>query len=554
MQPLTVPGTLDSLDEIGKYVLSAASQAGLERKRAYALRLAVDEIATNIALHGYGEHGLEGAITVRADIDDHSLTIFMEDAAVPYDPTRRPPPTEEELSLPLEERQIGGLGVYLAIQGADKFLYRRIGDRNRNLFIMNRAVHGRLLVADDKEEIRDDLSRMLSRLGYTVTCVGDGNQALQALSTQPFDLALIDVDAPGADALQCLERIKADNALRSIPVLILAPPDRLVQAEQCIKSGAEDYLTPPFHPIVVQARVAACLEKQRVRIAEEALKESEKYERDVQIARGIQLSFLPETLPQPPGFEIAAWFEPARDVAGDFYDAFPLTHDRVALVLGDVCDKGVGAALFMALFRSLIRAFAQQHYSSGLLDLDGPLGTGSGSGQSQSFRRRALPTIGALPLRNAVELTNNYIINNHGNTAMFATLFMAVLDPNTGSLLYINAGHEPPVIFTPGNIRSRLRPSGPAVGMMPDTTFEVQQAQLEPGEMLLVYTDGVTEAKDPDRQLFGERRLLAMLEEPTLTAADLLARIEAGLRTHIAKAAQFDDITMLAVGRAAAGS
>lgn len=201
----------------------------------------------------------------------------------------------------------------------------------------------------------------------------------------------------------------------------------------------------------------------------------------------------------------------------------------------------------MALFRSLLRAFAQQHYSSNLLDANQPATVG---GLGPAGRRRTLPSIGTLALKNAVELTNNYMINNHGQTAMFATLFMAVLDPSTGALIYVNAGHEPPVIFRGSNIRARLRPNGPAVGMMPDTAYEIEQAQLEPGETLLIYTDGVTEAKSPEGHLFTEKRLLTMLDGPSVPPGDLLARIEAGVRAHIANAAQFDDITMLAVTRA----
>ena len=455
MRSLTAPGRLESLASIAEYVQEAAAEGGLDQKRAYALRQAVDEIATNVITHGYQEAGREGEVYVRADIDEQAVAITLEDTGVAYDPTRQPPPTAEELSRPLEERQIGGLGVYLAIQNADKFMHRRIGDRNRNVFVMNRAVHGRLLIVDDHKEHQEILTRNLTRLGYTPACVDDGEQALAVLSQTKYDLVLLGLGSPRLNALEVLERMKADNALRGIPVLMLTAEDEVPEAERLIKAGAEDYLSEPFSPVMVQARVSACLERQRVRIAEEALKESEKYEHDVQIGRQIQLSFLPDTLPQPAGWEVAALFEPAREVAGDFYDAFSLTHDRVGLVLGDVCDKGVGAALFMALFRSLIRAFAQQHYSSRLLDDLAP-SLAAAPRDGPSGRRRVLPTGGTLALKNAMELTNNYIIDNHGETAMFATIFFGVLDPDTGTLLYVNGGHEPPVIFTPGHVQRAL--------------------------------------------------------------------------------------------------
>lgn len=136
MQPLIVSGTLDSLGAIAKYVMAAAAAAGLDKKTSYNLRLAVDEIATNIIIYGYQEAATEGVLALHADLDEQSLTISIEDTGVPYDPTQKSAP--DDLDKPLEQRQIGGLGIYLAIQGVDKFIYERVGDRNRNIFIVNR--------------------------------------------------------------------------------------------------------------------------------------------------------------------------------------------------------------------------------------------------------------------------------------------------------------------------------------------------------------------------------------------------------------------------------
>lgn len=140
MQFLTVPGTLDSLKPIADFVLAAAAEIGLEKKAAYKLRLAVDEIATNIILHGYEEAGLNGEIHISAAIDDQKLEIALEDRAIPYDPANTEAVEAAEFQRPLEERRMGGLGVYLAIQGVDQFRYERIGDCNRNIFIVNRPV------------------------------------------------------------------------------------------------------------------------------------------------------------------------------------------------------------------------------------------------------------------------------------------------------------------------------------------------------------------------------------------------------------------------------
>ena len=137
MESLNVPGKLESLSAIAKYVMAAASAAGLDKKASYRLRLAVDEIATNIITHGYEESGREGEVEIQAKIDEKSLTLWIEDTGEAYDPTQKEAVAEGMLNRPLEDRPIGGLGVFLAIDGVDKFLYERVGDRNRNIFVVN---------------------------------------------------------------------------------------------------------------------------------------------------------------------------------------------------------------------------------------------------------------------------------------------------------------------------------------------------------------------------------------------------------------------------------
>jgi len=139
MNTFTVPATLDSLSDIAVFVLKAADDAGLDRQARYRLRLAVDELATNVVNYGCSAAGRTGArpgsIDLRAEMNDRTLTVVMEDAGAPFDPTRQPPP---RLDLPPDEREIGGLGIFLALQGVDQYHYERVGDRNRSVFIVNR--------------------------------------------------------------------------------------------------------------------------------------------------------------------------------------------------------------------------------------------------------------------------------------------------------------------------------------------------------------------------------------------------------------------------------
>jgi len=137
MKPLTVPGTLDSLALIREHVRAAAAEAGLDRKHAYRLELAVDEIATNIVNHGYRETGRTGDVVVRARVNAHTLTVTLEDTAVAFDPRSLKRP--EQIDLPMADRPIGGLGIFLAIENVDEFRYEYVKDHNRNIFVMKRS-------------------------------------------------------------------------------------------------------------------------------------------------------------------------------------------------------------------------------------------------------------------------------------------------------------------------------------------------------------------------------------------------------------------------------
>jgi sigma-B regulation protein RsbU (phosphoserine phosphatase) len=261
-----------------------------------------------------------------------------------------------------------------------------------------------------------------------------------------------------------------------------------------------------------------------------------KIEHDVQVGRQIQADFLPDVLPQPEGWEIEAFFQPAREVAGDFYDAFLIDDNQVGFVIADVCDKGVGAALFMALTRSLIRAF-------GWINNRTNPRSGGTSPENQMLDFIAM---GLDP----IALTNNYIAQIHEKMNMFVTLFFGMLDPERGVLTYINAGHNPPVLLdSTGKIKARLTLTGPAVGMLPNITYTSRQLTIEPGDVLFLFTDGVPETHNPAGKLFTEKRMLELLSEPTPDAAVLIKRIVHELKDFMSTANPFDDITMLALRR-----
>ncbi|HET9908976.1 MAG TPA: PAS domain S-box protein [Anaerolineales bacterium] len=247
-------------------------------------------------------------------------------------------------------------------------------------------------------------------------------------------------------------------------------------------------------------------------------------ERDLEIGRQIQSGFFPEKLPHIPGWEIAAHFNAARQVAGDFYDAFKIKNSNFsAFVIADVCDKGVGAALFMVLFRSLLRAFSETTITR------------------TDVREKLL---------NIIVSTNNFIAEYHGKSNMFATLFFGVLDPETGTLYYVNGGHEPPIILdAQGNVTQRLMPTGPAVGMFTEMVFRVEQIDFNEGDMLIGFTDGTTDAKNASGKQFTEDRLLQSVSKPWTSNFSMLYQLNSRLQEHIGAQNQFDDITLISIRR-----
>lgn len=251
-------------------------------------------------------------------------------------------------------------------------------------------------------------------------------------------------------------------------------------------------------------------------------------EREFEIGRQIQAGFLPDSVPQPKGWEIAAILKPAREVAGDFYDVFRLPHGRIGLVIADVCDKGLGAALFMTLFRSLIRAASNIGFHE----------------RKDNQTRKTT----ADHLINAISFTNNYIHQTHGRTSMFATIFYGILDLHDGILTYINAGHLPPILVDQTGMVTHLRPTGPAVGVIPDTYYKINKIRVQPGDTLFSYTDGVTDTAKFTGETLSLDALLPFINQDN-SLQRILEKIQDDIETFAEGVKQIDDITMLAIRR-----
>ena len=381
-----------------------------------------------------------------------------------------------------------------------------------------KARTARILVVDDNETNRDMLARRVSRLGHQPVEAGDGRQALDILATEDFDMVLLDIMMPVMNGYQVLEHMHADPRLRHVPVVVVSALDEMDSVVRCIEMGAEDYLFKPINSVMMTARVNAALEKKWLRDTEQAYVAAIR--REMELGRQIQSDFLPASLPDIPGWQIDACFDPAYEVAGDFYDAFTLGQDRLCAIIADVSGKGVGAAIFMALIRSLLRAFSDQNQA------------------------------GPADILDAVARTNAYVIRHHQHeTCTFATLFFGVLDTTNGALSYVNAGHLPPMLLRANGTCQQLLPTGPLVGVADNIPYRMGATSMQPGDTLVAYTDGVTEAASPTGELFGAERLQTVLTPVPEDARAALQRVMEAVRVHADGNDFSDDLTILAIHR-----
>ncbi len=392
----------------------------------------------------------------------------------------------------------------------------------------------RVLVVGPAGAARDGLGLLVRTEGYLVDLAGGCEEALTKLRADAFALVMLEAPRSDPDGERFLALLRKDDALAPLPVIAVAAAEDLEAISRWLELGADDHLPRVFSPAMLRARLRAALDHRRLR-------DAENLKSEMAVARSIQRDFLPESLPVTHGVELKAVLHPAREVSGDFYDVFTLPPSgTIVMVVGDVCDKGVGAALFMALFRSLIRASAD------------PVGGGAIQmiGGRRTLVRQSLEAATPADLLTRVAgFTNDYIARLHGRTNMFATVFLAALDPMTGYFDYVNAGHEPALVIASDGSTLALRPTGPALGLLPEQLFTAGEGQLYRDECLFAFTDGVAEARNPAGEAFGNERLQAALRASGSSAGDVVRGVVEAVRTFIGSAEPHDDLTLLAATR-----
>ena len=374
---------------------------------------------------------------------------------------------------------------------------------------------GRILVVDDQAINRELLTRRLEQDGYVVQSAGTGRAALDRMRSESFDLILLDVMMPGATGFEVLSRLKSDPRTRHIPVLMISALDEMQSVVRGIEMGADDYLTTPIDPILLRARVSSSLERKRMHDDEMAFIDAIRRDTDSSHdGEGI----LPRELPRVRGLEMASLFLPAPTQSGDFHEVVRLTGERVGVVLAHVRSTAADTRLFIALTRSVLASFAERLASGMRVD----------------------------PL-DVVLRINGYVRSELTSTT--ASLVFAVIDPRSGTVHYVNAGHSPPVILGPDGIRTVLIPTGPAIGAASDGAFARETTELTPGDCLLIHSDGVIEVQNGNGAIFSEQRLHELLSNGTHLASALVARVEDGVREFMGALPNGDDITVLAIRR-----
>jgi sigma-B regulation protein RsbU (phosphoserine phosphatase) len=373
-----------------------------------------------------------------------------------------------------------------------------------------------ILIVDDTPANLRLLSQMLSERGYGVRAVTSGARALESVYVTQPSLILLDIRMPEMNGYEVCERLKQDPRTKDIPIIFISALNEIADKVRGFNLGGVDYITKPFQFEEVLARVETHLALRRLQ--KQLQDANKKFEEELALAGSLQASFFPSEPPHIPGWQLAVTLKPARETSGDFYDVYVLPNGQLAILVADVVDKGAAAALYMALSWTLIRTYAREH-----------------------------PDQPELVLSSA----NSRIISDT-DASRFVSVFFGVLDPISGSFVYCNAGHNPPILFSPGEGEplKRLSKTGLILGILENETWKRGRVELKPGDIVVHYTDGVTEAQNMDGDLYGAKRLIQCVQANLgHSAEDIQKAILADIFAFIGHAPQFDDIALIILVR-----
>lgn len=399
-------------------------------------------------------------------------------------------PLFKDLPLPELYKLVHELPVEVYESGV--YLFRE-GDRGESLYVVIDGQLEVLLAADTPEE-------MLLRV------LGTGEYVGEMSLIMPEGQRTASVRTREPTRVWTMSRAKFHESIQRWPVLAYSMVGVLSQRLEATNESS-------FHDLQEKNRA---LQKayNELKAAQAQIVEKERLERELELAAEIQLSILPDQLPAPTGYDFGARILPARRVGGDFYDVFPVNEDQTGVVIGDVADKGIPSALFMARAHALVMAEA-----------DTGLGPGAVMG-----------------------LVNRHITRLE-KSSQFVTALYGLLHQGTGEFSYARAGHEPPLLLSPDGKVERLQfGPGMSLGLWETITVDERTVQLVPGSTLLLFTDGMTDCRNPAREAFGLERIKQTLSGLAgLTAQEVCDRLLETLQDYQGGASQDDDVTLVAI-------
>lgn len=356
-----------------------------------------------------------------------------------------------------------------------------------------------ILVVDDDIDIVELLKISLESDGFDVRTASDGNSGLRSALANVPDLVLLDVMMPHKDGFQVLHELRADEKTKAVPVILLTARGQTEDKVRGLDTGADDYITKPFDLREVTARVEAVLGRTRpikyinplMQAMGDGFSEEgvEKLAGHLEAAAAIQRKLLPEQPPNLPGFDIATLLQSSTSVSGDFYDFIPLSEQHIGIVLGDVKGSGIPAALVMVMIRTALRLLC-------------------GGAQEQSPKSSTCPYETPASVLKRI----NDLLVRDTDVELFATMVYGVLDTETFTFTYTNGGHCYPLHYKHRTGEIDFLPAcGMLVGALDEATFTTETCTLAPGDILVSYTDGITEAEGAPDVFYGEERLAACL-------------------------------------------
>jgi phosphoserine phosphatase RsbU/P len=386
---------------------------------------------------------------------------------------------------------------------------------------MNGLNDFKILVVDDEVDleslVRQKFRKQIREGKYHFVFALNGVEALAKIIEYPeIGIVLSDINMPEMDGLTLLARLKElkNNRLKTVIVSAYGDMDNIREA---MNRGAFDFITKPINFTDLEITIEKTIEE--VILMRHSIEVQEKLisiQQDLNTAREIQQAILPKIFPPFPEinrFDIFASMVSAKEVGGDFFDFFLIDSDRLGFVVGDVSGKGVPAAIFMAITRTLIRA----------------------SGIRGASSVQCIATV-------------NRLLCKESASGMFVTVFYGILNFREGLVEYVNAGHSPPYVISESGIKNLEMTGGLALGVSEDFEFKSKTFRLNPGEQLFLFSDGVTEAFNANNEEFGEKRLFFTLSEKYGHSVDkIVEEILKEVNEFSTGVPQSDDITLLAI-------